>query len=814
MPVFKRYLIDQKLRNIDVLVEDRTPNSEHFNVFDLERELPQGRTTFQVLGSDALKSNVEIKMEMISANGNTIYIQPIKYRKDDPSKHIMLEIYDDTAAGVATLYLVGMLDPDKLNNPELNKPEWKDVYNYRWSTKIFINPNLKNIQPILFMGQNPSTKPSLAISEIVKGFIIPNSPVTQSTFTGGALAGTLQTPTLPPQFEEEVDAVDIVNLPKFEAAGSTFDLFHSIDDFSHGEEGFSAPDSDIVDATSAEAAGLGNVVEGEGGNTTLEAWGAQDETFDPNELDEPPDPVDAQDPDDDIVAEPGPITALIKRTGGAYYSSSLVGGTLKVDSPIVNTSVISGLAGEAWSSGSYTASVLSIINPNTLKVSRPYAIKNLNDGLYTPVPYVANSHTIEYTPLDTGSSSTTFYLSFADIQIRNLRTFSGDVYSIKCYGRSQGSSADYKLLTEKVVEAPELLKDSTSPTGNQRIGYFLNQGTFSRFWKGYHDSGSYQESGLTKGATSTTLGAVGTNAKGYFQVTSSEANPSTVDTLYITGSNGKYDESLRFEVTGSKPFKLLRNVDYVFSARIWGKRAPKNVLHKKSDGSHGYEDVPRGMLEFFMSSSKSGTEAFASEMGKDSSGVPKGIYGEPIKEMVGVDPGTNPVVLLVKKQMEDGFQNFGIVKHIFRPTWAPDMADSSNCRLQIRVDSGEWYISNMSLRPAHQTGFHPDEFRFVAPIPPLERRPDVWNFLIEFYDVQGNKAKGIATKKNVTLEGQNAALTGTDNILSGSMFIGNAIGSGIEMAGANSAFMRSVGYAGFDSASVSGIRFLILLPKS
>ena len=66
MPVFKRYLIDQKLRNVDVLVEDRTPNSEHFNVFDLERELPQGRTTFQVLGSDALKSNVEIKMEMVS----------------------------------------------------------------------------------------------------------------------------------------------------------------------------------------------------------------------------------------------------------------------------------------------------------------------------------------------------------------------------------------------------------------------------------------------------------------------------------------------------------------------------------------------------------------------------------------------------------------------------------------------------------------------------------------------------------------------------------------------------------------------------
>ena len=51
------------------------------------------------------------------------------------------------------------------------------------------------------------------------------------SMTGGAIAGTLQTQNTPPQFEEEVDAVNIADLPHYEAAGPTFDLFHSIDDF-------------------------------------------------------------------------------------------------------------------------------------------------------------------------------------------------------------------------------------------------------------------------------------------------------------------------------------------------------------------------------------------------------------------------------------------------------------------------------------------------------------------------------------------------------------------------------------------------------
>ena len=41
-----------RLRDLDVAVEDTSPTSDYFGVFDLEREIPQGRSTFQILGSD------------------------------------------------------------------------------------------------------------------------------------------------------------------------------------------------------------------------------------------------------------------------------------------------------------------------------------------------------------------------------------------------------------------------------------------------------------------------------------------------------------------------------------------------------------------------------------------------------------------------------------------------------------------------------------------------------------------------------------------------------------------------------------------
>jgi len=44
--------------------------------------------------------------------------------------------------------------------------------------------------------------------------------------------------------------------------------------------------------------------------------------------------------------------------------------------------------------------------------------------------------------------------------------------------------------------------------------------------------------------------------------------------------------------------------------------------------------------------------------------------------------------------------------------------------------------------------------------------------------------------------GSNTYIESEDNLLSGSLFIGNVLSSGIEIAGHHSAYMRSIGYEG------------------
>jgi hypothetical protein len=51
-------------------------------------------------------------------------------------------------------------------------------------------------------------------------------------------------------------------------------------------------------------------------------------------------------------------------------------------------------------------------------------------------------------------------------------------------------------------------------------------------------------------------------------------------------------------------------------------------------------------------------------------------------------------------------------------------------------------------------------------------------------------------------DGGNQYIGGKQNLISGSIFISNTLGTGIEIGGASSGFMRSVGFQGQTSASL------------
>ena len=62
----------------------------------------------------------------------------------------------------------------------------------------------------------------------------------------------------------------------------------------------------------------------------------------------------------------------------------------------------------------------------------------------------------------------------------------------------------------------------------------------------------------------------------------------------------------------------------------------------------------------------------------------------------------------------------------------------------------------MSIRPETETGFSTDLFTFETPMPDGEARPDTFEFLAEFYDVNSNTADAIAFTTGSEFSGSNS----------------------------------------------------------
>src|SRR5210317_212346 len=84
---------------------------------------------------------------------------------------------------------------------------------------------------------------------------------------------------------------------------------------------------------------------------------------------------------------------------------------------------------------------------------------------------------------------------------------------------------------------------------------------------------------------------------------------------------------------------------------------------------------------------------------------------------------------------------------------------------------------------------------------PTEQLNDPKTLKIQFLNKSGDVSTTEVIIENVVFEGGNVYIGGNQSIVTGSLFIANAIGSGLEIGGHSSGFMKSVGYEGQISAS-------------
>ena len=84
---------------------------------------------------------------------------------------------------------------------------------------------------------------------------------------------------------------------------------------------------------------------------------------------------------------------------------------------------------------------------------------------------------------------------------------------------------------------------------------------------------------------------------------------------------------------------------------------------------------------------------------------------------------------------------------------------------------------------------------------PTEQLNDPKTLKVQFLNNSGDVSSTEVIIENVVFEGGNVYIGGNQSIVTGSLFISNAIGSGLEIGGHSSGFMKSVGYEGQISAS-------------
>ena len=178
MGFLARRLIKQNLNLLDVLIEDT--NNSFFNVVEVPTTFTSGRSSFKIFGSQYLKLDVPLKMEMLDADGNTVYIAPVDLVGEEvspflPYRYITVEVYRPpvNVGGIALITMVGELNPSTIN---FDIPtEFQDTYNVRYTQKVNLDVStVINTQPILFY-----KNPTIESQEIVKARIV-DTEVTQS----------------------------------------------------------------------------------------------------------------------------------------------------------------------------------------------------------------------------------------------------------------------------------------------------------------------------------------------------------------------------------------------------------------------------------------------------------------------------------------------------------------------------------------------------------------------------------------------------------------------------------------------------------
>jgi hypothetical protein len=330
----------------------------------------------------------------------------------------------------------------------------------------------------------------------------------------------------------------------------------------------------------------------------------------------------------------------------------------------------------------------------------------------------------ENTVLDTGS--------YAKLRVVDLGTSTGEVYKTEISYKVPGTSAEYIAVSSPKVTVPEILV-SPSEIGDE-------------YWVGTFISG-----GLHDGAHNTEIHWYAQEMP--VSVTTGEYSPATVPTTYFTASDGyglQLDSSkiingiypvvpatTVLDTTSIQPYVFGTKENYtLFASSEYTLRF--TALFSAYSGSLKLTNTNDAEVYVYLASTESDRVLETNPLGQ-------------LITKIKINPGVE------QQYFENVIVNFN-----------PKVLDFGEVSLRFVATNGFWQFSNISIKPAEEFAFNPDETTIIVP---NYIDGQTISYAARFFDINGNSTKIEVQSTPITFEGPRKYVKRSGDDMYGELYI-------------------------------------------
>lgn len=294
--------------------------------------------------------------------------------------------------------------------------------------------------------------------------------------------------------------------------------------------------------------------------------------------------------------------------------------------------------------------------------------------------------------------------SYAYVKIKDLETFSGDVYRLKVYAKSKNDIRGYSILEDLSLEALELLQERVFESQpNFNSGYFIDDTVLPRLWEGT----------IIDNTIATTQVAYEEN------VTNPSSSLYYPNSVVIEPDYYNNPNSYFYKFNNKNVMDFINQTDYILRLKLFSEEITTPAPFSITNAS-----IKPTIIDVYMSGSAfvSGTQDFQFD-------IPS--YGKKIGEF--------STDLAVKRWDEQQI--------IFSPV------RTGTGVVSFLVRNGKWKIADISIQPLRETAFSPNEFNFYT-YPSIQIASESFDFRFEFFDINYNYVP-IKLEKSIQFTGTN-----------------------------------------------------------